>query len=489
MVTDPQVKKLLHYRQLGYSIAASAQKSGMTEKTARKYLHTGLLPSKNKIPHRWRTREDPFVDVWPEMKQQLSREPGLEAKTLFEDLQERYPGRFSEGQLRTLQRRVKAWRLEHGQSKEVYFEQNHPPGKQCQSDFTHMNSLEITLQNQPFKHLLYHFNLTYSNWEYVRICYSESFESLAEGLSHALNELGAVPEIHQTDNLSAAIQIGKSDFQKKYAELLQHFGLKGRKTNPYSGNENGDVEQSHHRFKRAVDQALLLRGSRNFDSMTDYETFLNSLLVKRNGKRQDKWFHEKQQMKPLPEGNWQSCSHVRVRVTKSSTIRVHRNVYSVNSRLIGEQVDVYLYSRHLEIWYGQKKLDTLPRLQGSRQAMINYRHVIDWLVRKPGAFENYRYQSQFFPTTHFRMAYDELCQGQRGVKTYLEILHLAAFEGESKVDQILSFLLQNACPLTLAEVKGLLQTELPALTEINVDPVNLIHYDHLFKEPLWQTQH
>lgn len=489
MVTDQQVKKFLQLRKQGNSIALSALKSGMTEKTARKYLYTGLLPSQSKIPHTWKTRADPFAEVWSEVQALLEREPKLEAKTLFEELQMRYPERFEEGQLRTLQRRVKSWRVEHGHHKEVFFEQVHYPGELCESDFTWMNELEITIGKQHFEHLLYHFTLTYSNWEYAQICYSESFESLSEGLMQALKELGGVPKIHQTDNLSAAVQIGKGEFQKKYAELLSHLGLNGRKTNRYSGNENGDVEQSHHRLKRAVEQALLLRGSKDFVSMTEYEQFLQAIVTKRNSKRQEKLAQDRKALNPLPESRWQSCSRLQIKVSKSSTIRVNHKVYSVSSRLIGERVDIYLYSGHLEVWYGQKKLETLPRIQGSKKVQIQYRHVIDWLVRKPGAFENYRYQSEFFPTTRFRMAYDELRHCQRGVKTYLEILHMAAFEGESKIDQILKFLLEESCPITVSEVRSLLHEVLPSVTEIQVDAVDLVHYDTLLKEQTWQKQH
>src|SRR5690606_15796915 len=130
---------------------------------------------------------------------------GLEAKTLFEDLQRRYPAQFQDGQLRTLQRRVKQWRALEGPPKEVFFPQEHHPGELCQSDFTHMTALGVTIGGQRFEHLIYHFVLTYSNWETGTICFSESFESLSEGLQRALWQLGGVPKAHRTDRLSAAV--------------------------------------------------------------------------------------------------------------------------------------------------------------------------------------------------------------------------------------------------------------------------------------------
>lgn len=208
----------------------------MDAKTARKYVKLGKLPSEVKVEHNWRTREDPFGDNWEEISSQLELNHGLEAKTLFEDLQRRYPGRYSDGQLRTLQRRIKAWRALEGPSKEVYFPQEHRPGELCQSDFTHMNDLGITISHKPFRHLIYHFVLTYSNWEAGTVCFSESFESLSEGLQNALWELGGVPKAHQTDRLTVAVQKTTSadEFTQRYRSLLSHYGLVGRKTQAVS---------------------------------------------------------------------------------------------------------------------------------------------------------------------------------------------------------------------------------------------------------------
>ena len=193
MVTDEQVRRLMRLTPKEKTLAAAAAKAGMDEKTARKYRRLGLLPSTVRAEHSWRTRSDPFAEVWERLEHQLELNPGLEAKTLFADLQRRYPGRFDDGQLRTLQRRVKVWRALDGPAREVFFAQVHEPGELCQSDFTHVSKLGVTIQGQAFDHLIYHFVLTYSNWETGTICFSESFESLSEGLQNALWELGGVP--------------------------------------------------------------------------------------------------------------------------------------------------------------------------------------------------------------------------------------------------------------------------------------------------------
>jgi len=410
MVTDQQVRRLRKLMHTEKTKAAAADKAGMDEKTARKYVRTGKLPSEIEMEHTWRTREDPFAEVWEEVRKKLEINPGLEAKTLFEDLQRRYPGRFADGQLRTLQRQVKRWRALEGPPKETFFEQEYDPGKLCQSDFTWMNKLGITIAKQPFEHLLYHFVLPYSNWETGSPCFSECFEALSLGLQNALWELGGVPEEHQSDRLTTAVHKldHPEEFTQRYVGLLRHYGLKGRKTQPNSPHENGDVEQRHFRLKNAIDQALMLRGSRDFESRQAYEGFLRSVFKQLNAGRKARFLEELKSFRRLPPRRFPAWRREDVRVSAGSTIRAGRNVYSVDSRLIGEKVRVRLYSEHLEVWYAQKCVEKIPRLRGEGKHHIQYRHIIDWLVRKPGAFENYRYREDLFPSLAFRMAYDRL---------------------------------------------------------------------------------
>ena len=222
MIKDAQVRKLRQLLGEGHPLYRAALKVGMDAKSARKYRHADRLPSESFAPRTWRTREDPFQDVWPQLRDLLELNPGLQAKTLFEDLQRRFPGRFPDIQLRTLQRKIKAWRATEGPAKEVFFDQIHRPGQLAASDFTHMNDLHVTLAGEPFDHMVYHFVLTYSNWESATVCFSESFESLSQGLQNALWELGGVPQMHRTDRLSAAVNnLGDRDlFQQRYRALV-----------------------------------------------------------------------------------------------------------------------------------------------------------------------------------------------------------------------------------------------------------------------------
>src|ERR1700730_16414576 len=226
-VTDAQVQELRRHLNRRASLQYAAMKAGMDRKTARKYRDRGQLPSETRPAHTWRSRVDPLRDVWPRLEELLQREPTLQAKTLLDWLQREYPSQDWQPQRRTVERRVRRWKAQHGPAKEVFFSQVHEPGRLGASDFTHMESLGVTIQGQPFPHLLYHFVLTYSNWEHVTVCFSESFASLSEGAQNAFWELGGVPQRHRTDRMTLAVnQEGHAEeYTPKYQALLRHYRL------------------------------------------------------------------------------------------------------------------------------------------------------------------------------------------------------------------------------------------------------------------------
>lgn len=468
-------------RAKGRTQIQAAARTGMSVRTVRKYEQRGQFPSQLTQPRRYRTRPNPFEAAWPWVAEQLARDPALQGTTLFALLVAREPGRYQANQLRTLQRQIATWRAEHGPTQEVYFPQVHQPGEAAQSDFTHMMDLGITLGGVPFPHLLFHLVFVYSNVEAVQVCFSESFESLAEGLEASLWQLGGVPRTHRTDHLSAAIKPldapGRAEAKDRYLALLRHYGLEPTTNNAGEAHENGDVEQAHYRFKQAADQALRVRGSRDFTDRDAYQRFLQNLVKQRNLTRTVRWTDEQAVLHPLPRAPLELCREVRAPVSRFSTLQVLRNTYSVPSRLIGTTVLVRVRAEVLEVYHGTNHLLSMPRLLGHGQHRIDYRHVIWSLVRKPGAFAHYRYRDDLFPSLPFRRAYDALIaateRADQADRHYLRLLHLAASTSEGDVETALHLLLEQRVPPTFDAVRDLVRvpstTQVPVLTPAVLD--------------------
>jgi hypothetical protein len=486
-VTDSQVKELRRHLNRRSSLQEAAMKAGMDRKTARKYRDRGQLPSESRSPRAWRTRVDPLGGVWARLEEKLQCEPSLQAKTLLGWLEREYPEQDWQRCRRTLERRVRQWKAREGPAKEVFFSQIHEPGRLGSSDFTHMDSLGVTIQGEPFAHMVYHFVLTYSNWEQVTLCSSESFASLSEGLQSALWELGGVPARHRTDRMTLAVHAdgNAEQYTVRYEALMGHYGMTAEATNPNSGHENGDCEQGHRRFKESLDQDLLLRGSRDFASRDAYWEFVRVLVARRNGGRSAAFHEEQSRLRGLPARRLETLERQRVRVHRGSTIQVKKNIYTLPSRLIGEWVEARIGAEVIEVWYGDGLIQVMDRLRGQSKRRIDYRHVIDWLVRKPGAFARYVYREELYPTVTYRRAYDalQLQQASRADREYVRLLHLAALEGESRVEAALAKLLEECRPVSEQAVRTLLgsDTQLSLAAQVTVAVVDLRLYDDLLE--------
>ena len=453
----------------GKSQETAAAVAGMSVRSARKWQR-GPLPSQTKQERWWRTRPDPFDGVWEDEIEPLLRgDPGgkLKATTIIEWLEERHPGRFDSSQLRTLQRRLQDWRALNGPDQEVYFPQEHPPGREAQMDFTHGKALGVTIAGQPYPHLLFQLILSHSGWRYAEVAGGETFLALKQGLQNALWALGGVPEVVRSDNAAALThEIRRSRaraLNDNYATLLEHYGLGSTRINRGKSHENGVAEQAHYRLKDAVDQALILRGSRDFPTAEDYAHFVREMVEKRNRLVQGKLEQEMACLRPLPPAPMPEYANYRSKVRRWSTIQVAGRSYSVPSRLIDQEVQVRLYADWVEVYYKGRFVERMERVHGDGEVNVNYRHVIGSLVRKPGAFARYRYREQLFPTLRFRLAYDALREwrGERADVEYVRILHLAATTMEATVDGALSRLLETGQPFNYAEVRDLVEPKAP----------------------------
>src|SRR5208282_5629792 len=350
-----------------HSPAIAGAKAGFSTAAAYRFEKDPRLPSQKKA-RRERRRADPFADVWDnEAVPMLKAAPGLRPVAVFEELCHRHPD-LAAGTRRTLERRVRSWRAENGPDREVIFRQEHPPGRMGLSDFTEAADLGVTIAGQILDCRLYHFRLPFSGFEHAHVVLGgESFVALAEGLQNALWALGGVPEQHRSDSLSAAFRnLGadaKEDLTKRYEAFCAHYGMTPTRNNPGVSHENGSIESAHGHLKRALADALLLRASRDFDDLPAWRGFVDD--------------------------------------TSSSAFTLRKVFYSVPSRLIGHRLRVRLYDDRLECFQGSTPIVTLrrgrPPTNAKHDHVIDYRHVIHSLRRKPMALLNLVYRDQLFP--------------------------------------------------------------------------------------------
>ncbi len=356
-----------------------------------------------------------------------------------------------------------------------------------QVDWTHAKELGVSIAGHPLDHLLCQAVLPYSNWQWATRCQSESLLSLRAGLQAALFRLGKVPQLLQIDNSSAAThQIsgeGKRDFNPEFRSLAEHYGLAVRTIHVGCPNENGDVESHNGHLKRRLEQHLLLRGYRDFASEAAYDVFLAGVLTQANGPRTSKVTEELAVMRELPPTRLCEYDEVECRVCSHSTIRVKRVAYSVPAKFIGRRLRARVYEQHLEVYHGTEPVGRMPRLPG-RQAVIDYRHVIQALLRKPGAFARYHYREELFPSSTYRRAYDRLVQDHGsgiGELEYLRLLKLTAELGSSAIEGLLSELLGVDSPPW--RVVTLRATLCPSpRVELTEPVVDLRVYDTLLRE-------
>jgi DNA replication protein DnaC/transposase InsO family protein len=412
----------------------------LSERTGRRIEKASILPSQHDRTRRYRTRQDPFAEVWrEELVPMLTAMPSLRATTLLEELQRHHPARYPDRMLRSLQRRVAHWRATEGPERQLIFRQEHPPGLQALSDFTDGTRLGVTLGGEPFPHLLYHFWLAFSGWQYVKaICGGESFTALTEGVQEALWQLGGVPRTHRTDRLSAAYRnlSSRDDEAARYAEFCRHYGMEPTRNNAGVSHENGSVEASHGHVKTGLDEALELRGARDFADLAAYQAFLQEFIARKNARRREEVAIELAALLPLPPRRTTDFSSTTVTVTRSGTISVRNVLYTVPSRLVGCRVKVHIYDDRLVCYLGTTPVLTVARRyfkrNGPPQRVVDYRHLIGALIKKPQAFRHSVFRDELFPSSVFRRAWERLDQRldpRKACRVYVGLLHLAAMEG------------------------------------------------------------
>jgi len=489
VITDEQVRLYRKKRMEGKNQEQAAAAAGIGTRTGRRW-ERGELPSQRKKERGWRTRADPFADVWgaevvPLLEQDLKRK--LQAKTVLKELRTRHPGGFPRSLVRTLQRRMREWRALHGPDKEVVFPQDHPPGREAAFDFTHTRELGITICGAEFDHLLFTMKASFSKRLYAEIAYGETWEALNQGLQNAMWAAGGVYSVWRSDNLSAATKelkrSGGRALTKRYAELLEHYDAESTRIKPGNAQENGGAEKANDLLKVALEQALQLRGYRDFQSIEAYAAFVEHAVAEHNAEHAATIEAERDSLQPLPSRRLPVYTVFSPKVRSWSTIRIGRRWYSVPSRLIGHEVVVHQFPDHLDVYYEGKLTLEIPRLRGAEVVRVDYRHVIWSLARKPGAFARYKFREELFPTLTFRRAYDALVswKGERADIEYVRVLHLAASTMQGPVERVLLELLSDGKCFDYAAVKALAAPEPVAIPVVKIGKVDLTRLDVLLK--------
>ena len=414
-VTDHQMRLFMKLRQTD-TVAVAAAKASFSAATAYRIEQDPRLPSAKRGP-RERRRPDPLSAIFElEVAPMLAAAPGLRPIAIFEEMIRRHP-ELGHGVRRTLERRIRAWRALHGAEREVIFRQTHEPGRMGLSDFTDMGGFAITVGGAPLEHRLYHFRLVYSGFEHAHVVLGgESFVALAEGLQNALWALGGAPFEHRSDSLSAAFcnldRDAREDLTRRYDDLCAHYGMTPTRNNKGVAHENGAIESSHGHLKSAIRDALLMRGSADFADLPAYRQFVDEIVSRHNARNRPRIDAERAHLKTLPNRRTSDYEEVGVRVTSSGGFTLRKVFYSVPSRLIGHQLRVRLYDDRLDLFIGGTPLMTLPRGRahpsGKHAQVVNYRHVIHALRKKPMALLNLVYRDQLFPREAFRRTFDAL---------------------------------------------------------------------------------
>jgi hypothetical protein len=471
--------------------AAAAAKASISIATAYRIEKDPRLPSQRKAP-RERRRPDPLGDIFKaEVVPMLQASPGLRSVAIFEEMIRRHP-ELGGGIRRTLERRIRSWRAIHGAEREIIFRQVHEPGRMGLSDFTDMGDAGIAIAGAALDHRLYHFRLAYSGFEHAHVVLGgESFVALAEGLQNALWSLGGVPREHRTDSLSAAFRNldtqACTDLTRRYDEFCHHYGMTPSRNNTGIAHENGAIEGPHGHLKRAIQDALLMRGSADFADLAAYRGFIDEIVSRRNVRNAKRIDLERAELQPLPGQRTSDYEEVSVRVTSSGGFTLRKVFYTVPSRLIGHRLRVRLFDDRLDLFIGGTPLMTLtrgrPHASGKHDQVVDYRHVIHSLRRKPMALLSLVYRDQLFPRDAYRRTFDALLMRlpeRQACRVMTDLLALAHERGcESELADKLSTALETGQLPDMAALRAHFAPDPAALPNVEVHLVPLNVYEAL----------
>jgi hypothetical protein len=501
-VNDQQVRLYMKLRPTRSQESAAAI-SGISVATGRRIERDPRPPSLRKEPRDYRTRSDPFEGLWDEeIVPMLESAPGLRPITVLRELARRHPDRIDDSVRRSLERRIRTWRAMHGPDQPVIFPQAHAPGRMGLSDFTDMSGLGVTIAGQALDHRLYHFALVYSGFEHGEVVLGgESYTALASGLATALTTLGGAPTEHRSDSLSAAFRNlchdQAEDLTRRFAALAAHDGMTPTRNNRGVAHENGSIESRHGHLKDRIAQALMLRGSVDFDTLAAYRAFVAGVIADHNRRHGDAIEIERTHLKALPPAPPVTWDEASVRVTSSSGFSFRHAFYTVPSRLIGHRLHLRVHDDRIEAFLGGMPVLTLPRGRAPAKTakrttthIVDYRHVIGSLRAKPGALAGLTYRDALWPRPAYRRAWEALLAVQPvrdASRTMVDLLALAHDRGiEADIAAALDAILDEGGLPVFAEIQARFIPKAASAPTVWIEMPSASAYDPLLSDRRWE---
>jgi len=500
-INKTQVKLYMKLRQeRGLTQESAAANLGISVRSGRSIEKNKHYTSRAKKLRTYKTRKSPIDEVWAsELEPMLFKNPSLQPKTLLIYLQRVHLDKegnpiYNNSIERTLQRKVAKWLALNGRSKEIMFPQEHIPGEQALSDFTNFDGVKITIQGWPFKHMFYHFRLVYSKWSYLKVIRSgESMQALSEGLQEALFALGGVPKEHRTDSLSAAFKNISAETRKdltvKYEELCSYYGMIPTRNNKGKKHENGSVESSHGHIKNRIFQELIIRGSNDFNSISDYDNWIHE-IVKSSNKRNCKDFQaEYLALQALPKYKTNDYEIKSLNVSNLSIIILKGMRYSMPSSLSGHTITAHIYQNEIKIFLGCSFVFSCSRKyfnEHKSKYVIDYRHVVHSLIKKPAAFRKCQYRDEILPTEEYKQIWRYLDQTENrkiAPKIMLRLLKLAAdYDCEQELGVHVINLITTKAAVVIEDIENKFNTSNPQLPKVFSKQHDIAEYD-FFNNP------
>ncbi len=495
-LTDEQRRKFMKLiTEEKLSVETAAAKSGFSRKTGFriKKESRSVTSTEEKKPRR-RRRPDPLEAIWDSQVLPILRNsPGIRPSAVFYELLRNNP-ELDPGIRRTLERRIRAWRVEFGPDKDVIFRQNKKAGHLGISDFTRMRDAGITIKRKPFDHRLYHFRLPWSGFVYATVVEGgESFTAFSQGLQGALQTLGGAPVENRTDSLSAAFRNltkdQRKDMTRRYKEFCAHYGMEASRNNRGEAHENGAIESPHGHLKKEIADAVLLRGSSDFVNIEEYRDFVAEVVSNINARRVERIEAERRTLRPLPSGSMPWYERHSVVVTSSGGFLLKGVFYTVPSRLIGHRLDARLHDSSIELYFGGRHQLTLPRMRKNGNKAIHcvsYHHVIHSLKKKPGAFMNLVYRDDLFPREEYKQCF-ELALDLVGRREACRIIvKLLAMAHEQSCEEQLALAIRDSLNSgelpDMDTLKERFVMKAGPMKEVDVQAGDLSSYMPLFKE-------